>query len=43
VVFDLFMSLVGSYAGRVCRRCSDRIDPRDEFAMSEAVCASCRR
>lgn len=41
MIFDMVLSFVGSYGGRRCRVCSDAIDPRDGFAMSEGVCASC--
>jgi hypothetical protein len=41
VIFDLLTSLVGSYGGRSCRRCAERLDRRDAFAMSEGVCRGC--
>ena len=41
MIFDLLMSLVGTYGGRSCRVCAERIDRRDDFAMSEAVCRPC--
>jgi hypothetical protein len=43
VIFDLIMSLVGTYGGRRCRRCEEAIDRRDAFAMSEGVCRACGR
>ncbi len=41
MIYDLIMSLVGSYGGRNCRRCGEAIDRRDGFAMSEGVCTGC--
>jgi hypothetical protein len=41
MVYRVVMALVGTYGGRQCRRCSEAIDRRNAFAMSEGVCSSC--
>lgn len=43
MIYDLFRALVRIETGRSCRRCTESIPPRDQFGLSEAVCAACRR
>ena len=37
MIFDLLMSLMGTYGGRRCRVCTEALDRRDPFVMSEGV------
>jgi hypothetical protein len=34
--------LTGLPVGRWCRSCSEPINPRDQFGLSEGVCRPCR-
>jgi hypothetical protein len=41
MVYRVLMTLLGTYGGRDCRRCTEPIDRRNAFAMSEGVCPAC--
>ncbi len=41
MIFDMLMALGTARGGRWCRVCTDALDRRDGFAMSEGVCRSC--
>jgi hypothetical protein len=42
MLYRLFGAFIGRESGRVCRSCASVIVPRDEFGVSEGVCANCR-
>jgi hypothetical protein len=42
MLYRLFSAFIGRESGRVCRRCDSVIVPKDEFGVSEGVCANCR-
>jgi hypothetical protein len=42
VFSKLLKALAGLEAGRECRVCGDAISRKDDFGLSEGVCAPCR-
>jgi len=41
-VWRFFRSMAGIESGRWCRSCSEPIERRDRFGLSEGVCHACR-